>query len=127
MPSEFDEARFPLLTIAAIGENTDADVDARLAFLGRHLDAGRRFVVVFDTSGSYTLSATQRRRWSTWLHANDDRIRASVIGCAAVVTSAAVRGVFTSVFWLWRPPMPTVIVGTRSEADAWALGRLAAN
>lgn len=126
MPTEFDDRDYPLLRLRAYGESTDRDIAERIAFLQRHLERREPIALVFDSSSSRPLTASQRKQWTDWLSAHDALIRRYAVGCAIVATSALVRGVFTAVFWLWNPPMPYTIVGTVREAEAWARERLAA-
>lgn len=125
MPTVYDDDEFPLVRIHAIGDNTDRDIDQRIAYLERHLNAGPRFALVFDTSGAEPLSARHRRRWTTWLHENDMLVAERLAGCGVVITSAAVRAVFTTIFWASPPSTPYTFVGTRGEAESWARAMLA--
>ncbi len=127
MPTRYDEAAFPLLRIHATGDSSDEDVHERLAFLERQLDRREKIVVVFDTTGSRPISARQRKMWTDWLSKEDPRIRRYLMGVSIVVTSTVVRGVFTGVFWVWRPPMPYTFTASVGEAEAWAHRQLASH
>lgn len=127
MPTEFDDRDYPLLRLHAYGESTDRDVAERIAFVHRHLERREPIALIFDSSQSRPLTASQRRQWTDWLSAHDVLIRRYAVGVAIVVTSTLVRGVFTAVFWLWKPPMPYTIVGTVRDAETWTRERLAAS
>lgn len=127
MPSEFDDARAPILRITAIGQNSDQDIEDRIAFLDRHLSRGRPIVLVFDTRDAAPVSPVQRRRWADWLRAQDAVLRRLGAGCAVVTSSVIMRGIFTGIFWMWRPPVPVTFTPTLEEAERWAQDALASH
>ena len=124
MPTDYDDRDFPIVRLHAYGESTDREVAERIAFIQRHLDERQPMALVFDTTGGTALSAKQRKMWTDWLSTHDRLIRRYMVGCAIVASSSVVRGVFTAVFWVYRPPMPYTFVGTAAEADAWVRDRL---
>ena len=125
MPTEFDDSEFPLVRLHAHGQSTDAEVAERIAFLERQAERGEPFALVFDTTGSKPLTASQRKMYTDWLEQHTERAAREILGCAFVVTSALNRGIFTGVFWVWKPPMPYTFCGSRAEAEVWARARLA--
>jgi hypothetical protein len=124
VPNVFDDSRFPLVVIEAVGSSSDEDVRERLAFLEKVLARGSTGVLVFDSSGNAGLSAMQRRMWVDWLAKHDVALRERSLAAAFVTPNALVRGTYTAVFWLWSPPFTHVFVRTREEAMAWAENRL---
>lgn len=124
MPTDFDDAEFPLVRLHAYGRSTDTEVAERIAFIERQADRGEPFALVFDTTGSQPLTAGQRKMYTDWLALNTERAKRDIVGCAFVVNSALNRGIFTGVFWVWSPPMPYTFCATRDEAEAWVKARL---
>ncbi len=124
MPTRFEDAYRPLIRIHAFGTSTDADILERITFTQRQLYRREKIGLVFDTTGGSPLTARQRRMWSNYLTENSDLIRRYLVGCAMVVESPIMRGVFTSIFWIWPPPTSFVFFGTSREATAWVLQRL---
>lgn len=127
MPSEFDDSRAPILRITATGRNSDQDIEDRIAFLDRHLDRGRPIALVFDTRDATPVSALQRKRWADWLREKDAVLRRVGAGCAVVTSSVIMRGIFTGIFWIWRPPLPVTFTPTLEEAEHWAQEALASH
>jgi hypothetical protein len=125
MPSEFDDSHAPLLRITAIGDNSDQDIEDRVAFLDKHLQRGRPIALVFDTREATPVSAVQRRRWADWLRSQDAALRRLGAGCAVVTSSIVMRGIFTGIFWIWRPPIAVTFTPTLEEAERWARNALA--
>ncbi len=60
--------------------------------------------------------ASQRKYAAQSVEGTFDLARASAVGAAHVTPSTLLRGLFTAVFWIYRPPMPAVFVATRDEA-----------
>lgn len=127
MPTDFDDSRAPLLRITARGENSDQDIEDRIAFVDRHLGRGRPVVLVFDTREATPVSAVQRRRWGEWLRTQDAALRRVGAGCAVVTSSVIMRGIFTGIFWIWHPPVPVTFTPSIEEAERWAQDALSAH
>jgi hypothetical protein len=120
MPTRYDESYAPVVVLHVIGASTNEEVLERIDFLKAVLKRKQPLALVFDATDAEPIDAHQRRMWSHWLATDEKLIRAWMMGCAFVVTSAIMRGVFTGIFWIWPPPMPYVFTGTRPEAIAWA-------
>lgn len=116
MPTEYDERSFPITLLRPVGDTTDQDLAERFAFLERQLGRLGTGALIFDTRQSNGLSASHRQQWSSWLERNGERIRKHVVFVGIPVDSAAQRGIFTAVFWLWKPTIPCVFVATEAEA-----------
>lgn len=126
MPSEFDDREFPIVRMRAFGISADSDIEERMAFLDRQLARGPTFALVFDTRRSALLSAAHRRMWGAWVAKNEQLLAQRAAGCAVLVGSAAGRGVFTAICWIWQPPIPLIFVGTDDEAEGVVRRMLAA-
>lgn len=125
MPSELDDGDFPIVRMRAHGPTSDEDLDERIAFMDRQLARGHEFALVFDTRRSNLLGAAHRRRWADWVARNEQAMRDRLVGGAILVSSPAGRGVFTAIFWMWKPPVPVVFVNTDEEAEAVVRRQLA--
>lgn len=123
MGTRFDDSRFPVLLVEPVGQATDDEVEARIAWFRSYL-GGERFALIMDTLRSEALTARQRKLYTDWLMADRGKIERDCAGCAVVVSSPLVRGAFTSVFWFWTPPMPCVFFATLDEAIAWSQEQL---
>jgi hypothetical protein len=119
MPSVFDERDFPVVRVQVIGESTDADVEERLGFLDQQLARGGVIALIFDARRSRPLTAKHRRMWREWLEKNERTVKSCGAGAAILVSSAAVRGVFTALFWMWKPIIPCAFVATDEEAESF--------
>jgi hypothetical protein len=123
MPTSFEADQLPVVTIRAIGESTNKDIVDRLAWLTKFLDDEQRFVLVFDVTRSDAISSAQRKQWSDWLRTNDARLHRYCLGCAVVVRSSIIRGLFTAIFWISPAPVQIVFFETLSESYRWATER----
>ena len=124
MPTRYDESYAPVVLLHVTGPSTNEEILERIEYLKAVLKRKQPLALVFDATDAEPINAHQRRMWSQWLATDEKVIRAWMTGCAFVVTSAIMRGVFTGIFWIWPPPMPYVFTGTRPEAIAWANERL---
>jgi hypothetical protein len=60
--------------------------------------------------------ASHGKETADWIERTSALMRASSVGAAHVTPSAILRGLITAVFWMHRPPTPSVFVATRREA-----------
>jgi hypothetical protein len=118
----FDHAAWPLV-IATCPEAFSEDSVRSLTGGFEECHARRSpFGLVVDTRPTKQLpSAKWRRDLSTWL--NDPKIRRNTqqynVGCSIIFVSALVRGAYTAINWLWKPPSPQFAVDEMSEAVDW--------
>jgi hypothetical protein len=68
--------------------------------------------------------ASQRRYAGEWVKEMAPLIRVASIGGADVTPSSILRGLITAIHWIQRPPTPTAVFATRSEAYLHAIGEL---
>lgn len=120
-----DVSRFPLVVVTLPSEQvSDGDID-RFVEDQRALLARRdRHYVVADASNSVAFSAAHRRRLADWLEESESLALERSIGMGIVIANPIIRGAVTAVFWLKRPPMPTKLHATVSEAVATGIGAL---
>lgn len=129
MSLDYDDSRFPLVTVTFEGASTDGDWDRLLSSLERTthqaFSSGRRVVFVFDTRRGHVISASQRRRMGTWMLENDASSRATVAAFAFVIPSAIIRGTLTAILWIAPMPAPHRIFAEVGDAMVYAREQLA--
>lgn len=119
-----DVTGFPLVVVTYEGMVDDAEFDAYLAELDRHVLRRQRCAFVFDARNAGRSPATQRRKQAEWMKANDEVLRSYSAGYAFVISSPLVRGALTAILWLQSLPAPFTVVATFSEAERWARAQL---
>lgn len=124
--------RFPLLIVEFSGVPSDEQFEDYLQGMDRHIErcvaSAKQTVVVVDTlKATSPVSAAQRRMQADWMARNFVRSQASMCGMAFVIDNMLVRGVLTAILWLQRIPCEHTVVGTRHEAEQWAVIKLAAS
>ena len=119
---ELEDQLFPLV-VTTFGETpmTDDDVRGYCRDLDALAERRGRFVHLIDTTRQKTsASPVQRRIFADWLSdPRAQRLAATRIGDAVVITNALVRGAVTAVFWIRPPVAPTKIFATPRESIAW--------
>jgi hypothetical protein len=123
--------RFPLLIVEFEGVASDEQFRDYLLGMDRHVErcaaCAQRTVVVVDTlRATSPVSAAQRRLQAEWLAGNLERVQANMLGMVFVIDNVLVRGVLTAILWLQEMPCEHTVVGTREEAEKWAVAKLAA-
>ena len=108
--TEFPERRVP-----------DGALHAMLDHLADLLKeaAGRREKIFFVTDLTLMREITpanQRKFTAQWIARNTQLSQSVSLGAAQVTPSAILRGIFTAVYWIHPPPMPSTFVATRREA-----------
>ena len=124
MPTTYDDRRWPLLICTAVGESTDDDLAAYTAFLLTKLRRKEIHAVILDATRGKTMRSTHRRAIADFNHQNEAELKRYRAGLALVTPSAALRGMLTAVYWLFKPPFPYAVFETLPEAEAWAQKRL---
>ena len=81
-----------------------------------------RFALVTDTRPARGLpSARWRRDLTNWM--NEPAVMANVVrynvASATIFSSTVIRGGFTALTWIWRPPQPQLAAATMREAVEW--------
>lgn len=118
-----------MICIEFHGAVPDSEWDRYLAWnqaiQDRAAAAGDKLVMVVDaTPATRAATARQRKLQAEQMEANAGR--GIIIGLAAVIDSAIVRGAMTALLWIQRMPWDYTVVATREKAEHWALDKLAA-
>jgi hypothetical protein len=124
MPFIVNPADFPLLRITYDGPITEAEVRAYLADYDAVLARRQRYALLLDASRAVVPSATIRRMKADFLRQRAGVLGALCLGGAYVITSPAIRGAMSAIFWLQPLPFAHVVVGTLAEGERWCHERL---
>ena len=119
-----DQSRAPLCVVTFEGTASDAEFEKYLATITNVVERQRKIGMIFDALRADRPTSRQRQLQSEWLRHQDANLRAYSTGTAFVIGSALVRGGLTAIFWLQPPSMPTTVVSTMAEADAWVTKRM---
>lgn len=106
------------------GAATDAEFDKYLEAVTNIVERKRKFGLILDALRTERPTSRRRQLQSEWLKHHDANLRAYSTGTAFVIGSALVRGGLTAIFWLQPPAMPTTVVSTLPEAEAWVTQRM---
>ena len=125
----YNEARFPLVTIEFVGACSDEQFEEYLAKMRattqRAEEQGKRYVIVVDTlQATRAVTAHQRKRQAEEMTENLRISRTAIAGMVFVINNPVVRGVLTAILWLQGMEWDYDVVRTRAEGDAWALQRV---
>jgi hypothetical protein len=78
---------------------------------------GRKLFFITDLTRMREYSpASHGKATAEWIKRTSALAKASSVGAAQVTPSAILRGLITAVFWIHRPPTPSIFVATRVEA-----------
>jgi hypothetical protein len=121
-----DESRRPIVTVRFVGAVSDGEFDEYLAAMERMLERRQKTLTILDARESARTPPTQRRKQAEWLKAQTSMLQAYSCGSAFVITSPLVRGVLTAILWVQPLPVPHTVVGSITDAEAWARKRLLA-
>jgi hypothetical protein len=116
----FETTTPPLVTVRLTGSLSDAEFRTYLLGYESVMARGQRVVVVVDARLAAPAPASQRTMQADWLAANEQRIRAQLLGMAFVLSSPIHRAIITAVFWMRPLPCPYAIVATMHDALEWA-------
>jgi hypothetical protein len=119
-------ADFPLLRIVYDGDSTEAEMRAYFNDYDAVLARRQRYVLLLDASRAAVPSATMRRMKAHFLRDRAGILGALCLGGAYVITSPAIRGAMSAIFWLQPLPYAHVVVGTLAEGERWCHERLRA-
>jgi hypothetical protein len=118
----FDHSAWPLVVATCPKDVELVEVVAlRRAFDG-WFARQQRFALITDTRPARRLpSAKWRRDLTNWM--NDPVVMANVVrynvASATIFGSTLIRGGFTALTWLWKPPQPQLAASTMREAVEW--------
>lgn len=121
-----NDAEFPLLRIVYDGDGTEDEMRAYFDAYDRVLARRQRYALLLDASRAAVPSPTLRRLKAGFLRDRAGVLGALCLGGAYVITSPAIRGAMSAIFWLQPLPYAHVVVGTLAEGERWCHERLKA-
>jgi len=119
-------ADFPLLRIIYDGDTTEAEMRAYFDAYDAVLARRQRYALLLDASRAAVPSATMRRMKADFLRQRAGVMGALCLGGAYVITSPAIRGAMSAIFWLQPLAYPHTVVATPGDGERWCRERLAA-
>lgn len=123
-----DTTLWPLiLWVSPAGRLPDAAPASALEYvleLWRRAPGTKSFMVTDLSLLKEPPPATQRRAAAQFMVLHEELQLRAALGGALVITSAAIRGVITAVFWMWPPPSSLKVFATRTEAILYGLDQL---
>lgn len=124
--SRFDDTRWPVVVVTLPRVPlTPRAFDAHCQQISSYFERGQPFGLVVDAGNAPPLSPDQRRRvaeLSDRFSAKYPRVKHVI---AVVVASAVHRGIVKTITWLTQQPVPTAVVASVREGQAWVSKRLA--
>jgi hypothetical protein len=128
---DFDDSRWPLITIRYAAQVDERDFDQLLALLDQNIQRTVRMrqktAVIYDSRSGWSAPPAIRKKQADWMKKHADITRTNCVAIAFVMNSAVVRGVLTAVLWLSDMPTAYRVVGTVSEAEEWCAEQYAAH
>jgi hypothetical protein len=120
----FDDSSWPLLMVRMSGNVSDAQYARFLEQMDGYLDRGERYVCLMDVSQCSILTVTQRYMHAEWIHRNEARLRAQLLGQSSIMTSAHMRLSRSLLTYLKPLPVPSATVPDLDTALRYVVGRL---
>ncbi len=123
--TRLDESRWPLVVFTAVGEQSDDDFEAYLADADRLLRRREPHGLIFDARRANIIGPKLRRRQAEWLRDNEALLRAYVVACGLVMSTALQRGVFRAITWMKPYPAPHSVEASFDAAQRFVSHHLA--
>lgn len=126
-PAEFVDDFLPLALCVNPSTWDDAELDRMFRLYERLFKLGTRYALVTcDRSNGQPVSARARKAIAEWANTPAVREKSAklCVGSSTIVSNPVARGAMTAVLWLWKPPSPYHLAGSREEAVDWCLSRL---
>jgi hypothetical protein len=120
-----DDSRWPLVVFTAVGEQTDADLEAYLADREALLRRRQPHGSIYDARRSAPLGPKLRKRVVEWLSRNDALLRTYLVASSVVMSTPMQRGVFRAILWMRPLPFPYREETSLEAARGYVCSRLA--
>ncbi|MEK7704101.1 MAG: hypothetical protein AAB426_04015 [Myxococcota bacterium] len=121
-----DESSWPLVRVSWTGEVSADDIDAHFAAMKTLAQRGQRFGLVMSVVDLEYPTAALRKRVAEHLKVMGAQAKDVVVCNAHVVSSAAMRGILTAIYWVSPPPFLTKVFTDPAEAERWVQAQLRA-
>jgi hypothetical protein len=123
----FDSDTWPLVVLRCPAHVGDGSLEPLIDEFEACHAKRRRFALLVDATAMQSMpSAKWRKGLTDW--ANDPRVREDTrrcsVGTALLLASPLVRGVYTALLWLWKPPTPHFVTATMGAGVEWCCERL---
>jgi hypothetical protein len=120
-----DDRAFPLVEVTQFDGHDESDWIWVLAQYERLFAQQERYVLLVDASGlTQTVPPKTRKIVGDWIRANLSRCITWNVGASVLMQSGLIRGAFTALMWLARPPVPLEFPATYAAGLAWCIARL---
>lgn len=123
------EESFPLLVGLAPVQWDTAAVQRMAAAFEPYYTRGQRYAFIsVQPVGSLTPGARERKLLMDWVDSPRVRRHAGelCVSAAAVIEGSLMRGAFTALLWLWKPPFPLEPVATPAHGIEYCVSQLVA-
>jgi hypothetical protein len=115
-----DISHWPVVIISPTFHVTDQSI---VDFMGSYFEflesKKERYAVVMDLTQRTNMTKSQRKILIDGMNKRKEFTRQYSAGTAVVFSSAVIRGILMSLFWLFEPNYPMEICNTIEEALSW--------
>jgi hypothetical protein len=120
-----DISRWPVVIISPTFHVTDQSI---LDFMGSYFELieskKERYAVVMDLTQRTNMTKSQRKILIDGMNKYKEFTSHYSAGTAVVFSSAVIRSILMSIFWLFEPNYPTEICNTIEEALSWCQAQI---
>lgn len=117
---EFDTSCYPLVTMRAAANYTQADWNQLMTRMVELIESGP-FGLINDTRGGAMPDPLQRRSIAKMYTEHEAKVRRNFLASGIVGSSSLVNGVLTALNWLKPPPHAVKVFRSINEAETWVL------
>jgi hypothetical protein len=114
-----------LVVFTAVGEQSDADLEAYLADCEALLRRRQPHGSIYDARRSIPVGPKLRKRVVEWLSRNDALLRTYLVATGVVMSTPLQRGVFRAILWMHPLPFPYCVESSLEAARGYVCSRLA--
>jgi hypothetical protein len=125
MGFEYDDRKWPIVTVRWSGTVTDRDLDGALARIDEYLRRERRFGFLIDSRGGGGFSPEQRQRVLAHMK-RESQLTARFVVQAVVIDNLIQRTLYYGIRMLFPPPFPSKAFADIEAAQAWLESEIAA-
>jgi hypothetical protein len=120
-----DMSQWPVVIISPTSYDTDQSVQDFMDDYFKLIEGKKeRYASIMDLSQRTNMTKSQRKILIDGMNTHKEFTRQYSAGTAVVFSSAVIRGILMSIFWLFEPGYPTEICKTTEEALDWCRNQL---
>jgi hypothetical protein len=120
-----DISQWPVAIISPTSNVTDQSIQD---FMGNYFELLKskkeRYAAVMDLTQCTNMTKSQRKTLIDGMNRHKEFTSQYSAGTAVVFSSAVIRGILMSIFWLFEPNYPTEICKTIEDAISWCRNQL---